>query len=134
MLQNKIVIRYHDGRIVKGYTGDFLPTKPVFHLTPYDAPAGERALAVQMADLKAVFFVKDLAGNSEHKENLEFQPGKPVVGRKIKVTFKDGETLVGSAPTYSPEMPGFFVFPADTRSNTLKVFALAGSVKSVRWL
>lgn len=134
MLQNKIVVRYHDGRVVKGYTGDFLPTKPVFHLTPSGAPAGEKALAVQLADLKAVFFVRDLAGNAEHKENLEFQPGKPVIGRKIKVTFKDGETLVGTTQGYDPSRAGFFLVPADPASNNERCFVVSRSAAKVTFL
>ncbi len=37
MLQNKIVVRYQDGRILKEHTGDLLPTKSLFHLTPCDS-------------------------------------------------------------------------------------------------
>jgi hypothetical protein len=68
MIQNKIVVRYQDGRIRKGQTGDFLPTKPVFHLTPADAAADTKPVEVQVAEVKAIFFVKDFAGNPERKK------------------------------------------------------------------
>ncbi len=84
MLQNKIVVRYQDGRIVKGYTGDFLPTKPAFHLTLIDAPRDSKPIEVQMAEVKAVFFVKDFTGNAQRKKAQDFQAGKPVIGRKIR--------------------------------------------------
>jgi hypothetical protein len=37
MIQNKIVVRYQDGRINKGVTSDFSPNKDLFHLHPMDA-------------------------------------------------------------------------------------------------
>ena len=37
MIQNKIVVRYQDGRINKGVTNDFSPNKDLFHLFPVDA-------------------------------------------------------------------------------------------------
>ena len=96
MIQNKIVARFRDGQILKGFTGDFLPTKPTFHLTPADAPPQSKPVVVRLADLKAVFFVKDLAGKPQpHSDRREFDPGKPVVGRKIRVVFKDQEILLG---------------------------------------
>ena len=35
---NKIVARYRNGRTRKGYTENFFPNKPKFHLRPLDAP------------------------------------------------------------------------------------------------
>ena len=34
MIQNKIVVRYQDGRINKGVTNDFSPNKDLFQLFP----------------------------------------------------------------------------------------------------
>jgi hypothetical protein len=130
---HKIVARFTDGRVLKGTTTNFNDAAPNFLLTPYDV-ADSRPTVVEMSLLKALYFVRSFAGDPERTDNKSFTPGQPYAGRRIKVVFKDGETLVGSAPTYSPEMPGFFVFPADPASNTLKVFALAGSVANVQWL
>ena len=38
MIQNKIVVRYQDGRMSKGYTSNFMPNKDIFHLLPYGRP------------------------------------------------------------------------------------------------
>lgn len=134
MIQNKIVARYQDGRVLKGQTGDFLPTKPVFHLTLHDAPQGEKPLEVQIAELKAVFFVKDFEGNRERRDTQEFGAGKAVVGRRIRVVFQDDETLVGTTQGYNPSRPGFFVVPADSDSNNDRCFVVARATKEVAFI
>ena len=134
MIQNKIVVRFQDGKIIKGYTGDFLPTKPAFHIMPLNAPAGTKPFLVQIADLKAVFFVKDLVGNPEHRERLEFRPDKPAVGKKIRVVFQDGEILVGTTQGYDPTRTGFFIVPADAQSNNERCFVIGAAAAKVSFL
>ena len=91
MIQNKIVVHYLDGRILKGVSADFFPNKALFHLMPADSPPGSKPAEVQVSELKAVFFVKDFAGNPEYNDRKEFDLSKPVSGRKIRVVFKDGK-------------------------------------------
>jgi hypothetical protein len=134
VIQNKIVVRYMDGRLLKGYTGDFLPTKAAFHLTPRDAPPGAKPVLVQVAELKAVFFVKDLVGNPDHRERLEFPADRPPVGRKIRVAFKDGEILVGTTQGYDPTRVGFFIVPADSDSNNERCFVVGNATVKVSFL
>lgn len=134
MIQNKIVVRYQDGRIIKGHTGDFLPTKPSFHVTLIDASRDARPVDVQIAEVKAIFFVKDFVGNRDRTKKQEFVAGKPVVGRKIRVVFHDGETLVGTTQGYDVTRPGFFVLPADTESNNDRCFVVARATKQVSFI
>ena len=134
MIQNKIVVRFQDGRILKGQTGDFLPTKPVFHLTLADAAPDAKPLEVKVAEIKAIFFVKDFAGNRERQKVQEFPAGKPVVGRKIRVVFQDGETLVGTTQGYDASRPGFFVIPADPASNNDRCFVVTRATKQVSFI
>ncbi len=135
MVPNKIVVHYQDGRILKGYTVDFLPTKTNFHLTPADAPPQSKPLEVWVAQLKALFFVKSLAGGPQpHPRRQEFEPGKPVVGRKVRVAFKDGEILVGTTQGYDASRPGFFIFPADTESNNERIFVVRGATQQVSFI
>lgn len=130
MVQNKVVFRYQDGRIVKGFTADFSPNKDTFHVTPVEPP-NTRAAEVHVGDLKAVFFVKDFTGHPEHKKSNEFDKSRPIIGRKIKVSFKDGETLVGTTQGYQPNRPGFFVVPADPESNNERCFVVLAATKDV---
>lgn len=134
MIQNKVVARYQDGRIMKGMTSDFLPTKEIFHVAPTEAAAGAKPIAVSMKELKAVFFVKDYAGNADYHESKEFDPSKPVPGRKIKVVFKDGEVLIGTTQGYQPGRPGFFVVPSDPKSNCDRCFVVSAAARDVSFL
>jgi len=128
----KIVVRYADGRTVKGHTQDFAPNKPQFHLFPATAgPLGEAA-TVFVKELKAVFFVKDFEGNPQYHEQKQFAEGGRPAGRKVEVTFADGEVLVGSTMGYDPQRPGFFLFPADPETNNLRVFVISAAASKVR--
>ncbi len=133
-MQNKIVVRYRDGRLMKGFTSDFMPNKDVFHVVPMDAPPDAKPGTVNMQELKAVFFVKDFVGNSGYNDKKYFDPAKPIAGRKIKVVFKDGETLVGTTQGYQPGRQGFFVFPADPQSNMERSYVVSLAVTSVSFL
>ena len=55
-------------------------------------------------------------------------------GRKIEVTFRDNEIMVGSTVSYQTEGHGFFLRPADPRSNNLSVFVTAAGIQQVRFL
>jgi hypothetical protein len=134
MIQNKIVIRYLDGRLEKGTTTDFFPNKDLFHLAPMGVQTGSKPLEICISDLKAIFFVRDFGGNPDYNDRKEFDPGKPVVGRKIKVIFKDGELMVGTTQGYQPNRPGFFVVPADEKSNNERCFVVTASTKEVVFL
>ncbi len=134
MIQNRIVVRYQDGRLMKGITNDFFPNKDMFHLVPMDAPPGSKPLEVRVPDLKAVFFVKDFSGNPEYNDRKEFDATKPAVGRKIKVIFKDGELMIGTTHGYQPNRPGFFVVPADIQSNIERCFVVTLATQEVSFI
>ena len=134
MIQNKIVARYLDGRMMKGSTSDFMPNKEMFHVVPADSPTGSKPIDVFVKDLKAVFFVKDLVGKGHSAEKKDFDPSAPVSGRKIKVVFKDGETMVGATQGYQPGRPGFFVVPADPKSNIERYFVVTAATSEVTFV
>ena len=134
MTQNKTVAHYQDGKLLKGVTNDFFPNKETFHLLPMDASPDGKLLELKIQGLKALFFVKDYAGNPHYHEKKEFDPGKPVTGRKIKVLFKDGELMVGTTNGYQPSRPGFFLMPADPQSNNERCFVVTASTVEVSFL
>jgi len=134
MIQNKIVIRYADGQVLKGITNDFFPNKDTFHFSPVGSQHGNKPTQVRVADLKAVFFVKDFEGDPNYDEKKSFDSGKPVLGRKISVLFKDGERLVGTTTGYQPNRPGFFLIPADPDSNIERCFVVAGATSEVNFI
>ncbi len=134
MEPSKIVVRYRDGRVVKGFTQNFFPNKPVFHLLPSEGTGSKDPLEVSTSHLKAVFFVRDFAGDKTFKERKHVAEGEKPHGRLIEVTCEDGEVLVGTTTGYDPKRPGFFLFPVDPQGNNLKAYVVSASVLKVRHL
>lgn len=129
----KVVLRYSDGRVLKGYTYDFHPDRPELHLHSAVEPGGTAAVRVSLRELKAVFFVKDFQGDG-HPPRLSAPIPGVSCGRKVEVTFADGEHLVGRSLAYHPKHQGFFVFPADASGNNLRVFVVARATAETRMI
>ena len=126
-----VVAHFQDGRVLKGMTQDFAPHKPTFHLFPsHGAPS--RGVAVSLDTLKAVFFVRTFDGNRAHAGHDAFRVERGQ-GKKVLVTFDDGEVLAGFTSGYAPGKTGWFMFPADPASNNERVYVLAASVRKVEW-
>jgi hypothetical protein len=127
MAASQVVVRYRDGRLLKGTTSNFAPAREGFHV---QTPAGEN-VAVRQDELKALFFVRDLAGDPTRRDSQAFDPARPAPGRKIRVVFSDGEVIVGTTQGYQPNRPGFFVFPADAISNNERCFVITAATCKV---
>ncbi len=130
----KVIMRYANGKLTKGYTNDFFPNKTLFHVRSIECGPTDKGEEVHVKELKAVFFVKDFVGNSAYNEIKQFAEGQQYSGRKVEVTFADGEVLVGSTMSYDPNRLGFFVTPVDPKSNNLRVFVISAGVKHSRFL
>jgi hypothetical protein len=131
MAGNRIVAHYRDGRLLKGATSDFSPNREWFHVA---AEGGGTPAVVRFNELKAVFFVRDLEGDPQHRSRNDFAADKPVVGHKIQVAFEDGEVMVGTTQGYQPGRPGFFVVPADPTANTERCFVIAACTREIKRL
>jgi hypothetical protein len=128
MAGNQIVVRFIDGSIKKGHTNDFVPNKTSFHLNNTDGETEE----INIENIKAIFFVKDLNGTQGH--NYNYKDNVPGGGKKLQVEFNDGEIIVGYVLGYSPKRQGFFMTPADLGGNNLRIYALAAAVKHTQFL
>jgi hypothetical protein len=133
MEANKIVARFRDGRVRKGYTENFFPNKTKFHLRPQPSAEGGEPEEIMLNELKAVFFVRDFTGDRGYQERKKLLEGEKPRGRLLEVTFHDGEVLVGSTMGYDPSRPGYFIFPVDPKANNLKIFVVSSAVKSARY-
>lgn len=102
-MQNRIVLHYGDGRIVKGTTGDFFPDKQWFHVTE---KTSDKPSKVDLSKLKGIFFVKDYDGSPDYHERYDTE--RTGLGKKVRVCFKDGESIIGYTPGFSPTKRGFF--------------------------
>ncbi len=127
---SKVVVRYVNGRVAKGFTQDFSPEKDRFHLYA-DASLSGRAGEVTVRELKAIFFVRDFEGDSKYQERKKYTLEEKPVGRKVEVKFRDGEVLVGSSLAFAKERKGFFLFPADPKSNNSRVFVVFDAVEAI---
>jgi uncharacterized protein DUF6982 len=132
---HKVVVRFQDGRLMKGSTADFVPTKELLHLSPADAPPRAKPVEVRLSEVKALFFVHDFAGKPRpQKDPIELPPPPPGAGRGIRVMFRDGEILVGTTHGYQPGRLGFFVVPADPDSNNERCFVISSAAHQVTLL
>jgi len=130
-LNNLVVARYLDGRVLKGMTRDFSANRPAFHIEA--AETGE-IVELRCRHLKAIFFVKSHEGDPERNDIRGFleAPPETAQGRKIAVRFRDGEFLCGYTLSWSPDREGFFLFPADPGSNNQRVYVVVSSTDEVK--
>jgi hypothetical protein len=129
----KVVARYLNGTLIKGYSYDFAPGRRRFHIfSARDASAAPTP--VLLSDLKALFFVRDFVGNAAYHERKRFAPGARSAGRRVQVVFQDNEVLVGSTDGDLSSRPGLFVTPADPASNNIRVYAVTTAIRQVRYL
>ena len=134
MEPTKVVVKYTNGKVIKGFTQNFSPNKDWFYLTPVEKSSGG-TIQVIVKRLKAVFIVRDFIGNPKYDERKKYVEGENPPGVKLEVTFTDGEVMVGSASLgYDPKRQGNFITPADPNSNNIRVFVVSSAVKSVRQL
>ena len=130
----KIIARFSDGRIKRGFSQDFYTDKPSFHLQKDLSGESGELEEVRISELKAVFFVKSFTGNPDLEERKGFAEEDKPSGRKVKVTFTDGEALHGSVLGYDSRQPGFFLFPVDPKSNNMRVYVVNAAVKNFQYL
>jgi hypothetical protein len=81
--------------------------------------------------LKALFFVKDFAGDAQRVDRIAFDTSRSAAGRRIKIVFKDGEVLLGTTQGYQPGRPGFFVVPADSGCNIERCYVVTSATEQV---
>lgn len=127
----RVVVRFADGRVMKGTTQDFNPAQPRFHLLSAE---GGAPVEVRCAELKALFFVKRFEGDPHHARLRGFPAQAPAagLGKKVAVLFKDGELVCGYALSYTPDRDGFFLSPADADSNNIRVFVVTAATAEVK--
>jgi uncharacterized protein DUF6982 len=124
-----VVVRYWDGRLVKGVTGAFAPGVSRFTVRQED---GEEVLIEGFAGVKAIFFVRSLDGDRFYDEQKDFALASQF-GRKTVVVFSDREEIWGYTLPGHTNHPHFFLFPADPLSNNAKVYVVRDGVAEIRF-
>jgi hypothetical protein len=127
---HRLVARFRDGRILKGYGRNFIPARGHVQIEAVpDGPAVAR-IVVRLAHLKALFFVHEFDGL---KPDAEALPATQARGRLIVVTFFDGEVITGTTLNYSARAPGFFMSPLEAQANSHRLFVVNSAVQRVQF-
>ncbi|MEP7347992.1 MAG: hypothetical protein ABI877_22175 [Gemmatimonadaceae bacterium] len=126
-MNNQVVARCVDGRVVKGMSLDVDPKRTSFHVRTTEGAMVE----VRMADLKALFFVRSLSGDPDHTDAHEIAStdARRRGARLVEVKFKDGERITALLVRYPPQ-PVFFLTPVDTSGNNIRILVNGSYVES----
>jgi hypothetical protein len=134
--EERVVFRFLDGRLLKGYLEEFHPQQDRMVLRETSGALRQ----ARLSELKAVFFVKSFEGQRQHRESKSFR-ARGRRGRKVFIRFKDGESLTGYTLGDIPwrhgfflggsAEPGFFMYPTDQDSNNIKIYVVASAVEDV---
>ncbi len=138
---DKVVVRFVDGKILKGYLDNFSEEADQVSLRE-DDEGGSHVIPVE--SLKAIFFVRSFEGKREYNEKKMYGIGGKR-GDRAFVKFKDGETMVGFLMGDVPwdrqkgyylsktktGQKGFYLLPVDLDSNNIKVFVILSSIDDV---
>ncbi|MGA9813329.1 MAG: hypothetical protein WBQ64_11160 [Terriglobales bacterium] len=129
---SKVVVACLDGQRLKGFVFNFSSLRGQFRLFPEEKSLHHLGKDVKLESVTAIFFVKDLDGHREHHDSYALQ--ERAHGRKIEVTFQDGEKIAGMTETYHPESVGFFISPADPECNNTRIFVVNKNVREVTFI
>ena len=114
--EHRIILHTVEGQVKRGAIVNAKLGEPQLHLQL--ASGGNEVLPKER--VKALFFM--------------LAPGaRPAAtaGSKVRVTFKDGRQVAGFSADHQSASAGFFVVPADNRTNTERIFIFRHAVQSV---
>ena len=123
MTGERVIVRFLDGRILKGTTEDFAPGVRDFTLRPLGK---HTALQIRVAGLKAIFYVKYFDGRPFYTERKSIYGQRRPDARKVTVHFSDGEHICGWTQIEHPDAAGFFLYPGDRDSNNERIYVVNG--------
>jgi hypothetical protein len=115
--EHRVIIHTVEGQVKRGAIRD---VDLLDESIPLEQQTGFAPERIPIKRIKAIFFM--LATGS--------RPPQPD-GQKIRITFIDGRQVAGFSHDYKGTGEGFFVIPADTRTNTSRIFIYRASVQAV---
>jgi hypothetical protein len=114
---HRVVVHTVEGQVRRGALTDAELDAPAIAL---EVQPGGAVESIPASRIKAVFFM--------------LSPGEPPPqpeGKKVRVVFRDGRQVAGYSPDYDPHLAGFFMLPADTRTNTARIWVYREAVREV---
>jgi len=110
--EHRVIIHTHEGQVKRGVIRDV----DIWANTIAIEQSGQSE-AVPTERIKAIFFMKPPGGSEP-----------PASGQKIRVTLADGRQVLGFSTDFQSESPGFFLVPADVRTNTSRIYLFRSAV------
>lgn len=114
--EHRVILHTVEGGVKRGSIRDCDLSGAVISL----ATAPGTAETVQRERAKAVFFMLAPGSRAPAPE-----------GQKVRVTFRDGRQVAGFSKDFKSLAVGFFVVPADNRTNTERIFIYRHAVSAV---
>ncbi len=126
MEKKKLVLHYLDGTVGAALSDVFLDGTSSLLMETLEG----RELCVELGELKAVFFVKTFTGDPAYERSKEHEhaPGRKG-GRFVRVTFMDGEVLVGEVSGGADLSKGFYLEVLDPNDNNVLVYVNPGALR-----
>jgi hypothetical protein len=115
--EHRVIVHTAEGQVRRGVVRDLDLMDSVISLELQPGAPAER---LSSSRLKAIFFM-----------NARGETPSAPTGEKIRVTFNDGRQLFGFSTDHRGDEPGFFLVPADNRTNTARIYVYRSSVQGV---
>ena len=128
----RVVVALLDRKRERGLVYGFKPFGDGFTLHPADDTAKQKGRFIDFRTCKAIYFVRSLEGNRAFKENKLTLPPTYRQGTKVSIDYPDGERTVGTTEGFNPARVGFFMYPADPKSNNTEVFVITANTDEIR--
>ncbi len=110
--EHRVILHTHEGQVMRGVIRD----ADLWANTIAIEQSGQSE-EVSTERIKAIFFMKAPGGSEP-----------PASGQKIRVTLADGRQVLGFSTDFRSEAPGFFLVPADLRTNTSRIYLFRSAV------
>ncbi|MGH7550234.1 MAG: DUF6982 domain-containing protein [Gemmatimonadota bacterium] len=139
----KVVVLMKDGRRRKGVADRFDPERPFLLLRQVDMAGRPTGFVdVEMKDVRAAFFVHDLALSRTSRHTMHdapIQPGLPEAakGTMVRARFEWGEVMDAVIYDYEPEAPWYFLYPhgpLNRAYNLERVYLTRGAIREIKVL
>jgi hypothetical protein len=114
---HRVVVHTVEGLVKRGVLADPALDTQALALAPQPGGAPEE---IPTDKVKAIFFMLSPGEKAPAAE-----------GKRVRVTFRDGRQIAGFSPDYHEDGIGFFMVPADTKTNTGRIWVYRAAVRQV---
>ena len=115
--EHRVIIHTVEGQVKRGTIRDVDLLDENIALEQQTGFTPERIPGKRM---KAIFFMLPAGARQPQAE-----------GQKIRVTFNDGRQVAGFSRDFKTDGQGFFLIPADNRTNTARIFVYRSSIQAI---